>query len=359
MPTTSRSLRQQQRELSAELREKQYTWVQVAAEFCARYGVNIRAALRMAHDWSQRDVAEQWNLRWPADPKTFKNFSYWELWPGPTGHAPSLDVLARLAELYECCVADLVSDCPDFRDSDNVYRDARQLSGIPSAIGRASSSGNELYPTSETMHSSPALYALASRLEEMDVHELARLTFAWASHAGTGLNRRALLLKVSTAISLAAASPAFAEESDGASLVTSATLEGDLSGIWHSHYAYTSTGRGRDFVGEHYLAMRHKGDRFLGESVPASNGSRLRLDLVLNGSIATGTWSERTSPTGYYRGSVYHGAMQLVIDPMGKTMKGKWIGFDRESFVQSDNWELNWVEEERSRSTRRDYHFKT
>lgn len=30
----------------------------------------------MARDWSQRDAADEWNKRWPDDPKTFKNFSY-------------------------------------------------------------------------------------------------------------------------------------------------------------------------------------------------------------------------------------------------------------------------------------------
>ncbi|MDQ4020240.1 MAG: hypothetical protein M3257_01065 [Actinomycetota bacterium] len=34
--------------------------------------------------------------------------SYWENWPSRTGHAPSLAVLDRLAQLYDCDVADLV-----------------------------------------------------------------------------------------------------------------------------------------------------------------------------------------------------------------------------------------------------------
>jgi len=52
----------------------------------------LRFGSRMG--WSQSQVAEEWNRRWPDDLKTFKNFSYWELWPARTGHAPSLDVLA-------------------------------------------------------------------------------------------------------------------------------------------------------------------------------------------------------------------------------------------------------------------------
>jgi len=41
-------------------------------------------------------------------------------------------------------------------------------------------------------------------------------------------------------------------------------------------------------------------------SLSESNRSSLIMDLTQKGAVITGTWSERTNPSGYYQGSVYH-----------------------------------------------------
>ena len=137
----------------------------------------LRVALRLARGWSQRDAAEHWNARWPWEPKTFKNFSYWENWPSSTGHTPSLDVLARLAELYECRTADLLADAPDFRSQDTAYR-ARTGMAELSAPGCNGQAGAEL----------------ADRVDELDLPELARISAAWASGVEPAARRRPGLL---------------------------------------------------------------------------------------------------------------------------------------------------------------------
>ena len=118
MTEAGNSSRQAQIALALSLRANGQTWVEIADTLRARHGLNARAAMRIARGWSQSDVAEAWVRRWPDEPRTFKNISYWEQWPGRSGYAPSLDVLAKLAELYECRVADLVVDLADFRLSD-------------------------------------------------------------------------------------------------------------------------------------------------------------------------------------------------------------------------------------------------
>src|SRR5262249_40007682 len=103
MTTTGlRSQKQERDALVRTLRAQNKTWVEIAEVFRVRYRVNARVALRWVHGWSQDKAADEWNKRWPDDLKTNKNFSYWEVWPHSTGHAPSLEVLNRLAELYEC-----------------------------------------------------------------------------------------------------------------------------------------------------------------------------------------------------------------------------------------------------------------
>jgi tetratricopeptide (TPR) repeat protein len=115
-----RSRKQQREHVVRSLRAEGKSWVEVAEALRQRYRFNARVALRYAHGWSQRQAADEWNKRWPDELKTFKMFSYWEMWPSSTGHAPTFDNLSKLAELYECAVSDLLVDLPDFRHRDTA-----------------------------------------------------------------------------------------------------------------------------------------------------------------------------------------------------------------------------------------------
>jgi hypothetical protein len=77
---------------------------------------------------------------------------------------------------------------------------------------------------------------------------------------------------------------------------------GPLSGIWLSSYEYESTGRGATFTSHHYVAVVQHGTRLQVRSTPGSR-SRLLMDLTANGQVLTGTWTEETSPAGYYKGA--------------------------------------------------------
>ncbi|MGH3624839.1 MAG: hypothetical protein ACRDQ5_24125 [Sciscionella sp.] len=177
--------------------------------------MNARVALRLAHTWSQRQAADEWNRRWPDEPKTFKNFSYWEQWPSSTGYEPSLAVLGRLAQLYDCSVSDLVADLPDYHDQDSAHpltvtNDLVVLHQVESLFGGLarhddSTTRSTLSPVVVSRDALPLL----QRLQESSFVELAQVIVMWTHRLSSAVNRRELLSKVSAAFSLAAAAPLF------------------------------------------------------------------------------------------------------------------------------------------------------
>jgi transcriptional regulator with XRE-family HTH domain len=108
-----RSRRARLSALSAQLRADGQTWAQIARHIQDTESVNTRIAMRLAHGFTQSQVALRWNDRWPSDSGTTgitdKHISYWETWP-QSGHEPSLKSLKRLAQLYQCDVGDLIDD---------------------------------------------------------------------------------------------------------------------------------------------------------------------------------------------------------------------------------------------------------
>jgi transcriptional regulator with XRE-family HTH domain len=289
--------------LAGSLRAEGRTWSEIAAALRDRYGLNARVAMRVAHGWTQAEVAHEWSLRWPDDPKTFKNISYWENWPSPTGHMPSLTVLDRLAQVYGCTVADLVAGWGEHGDGQPTNGSAEP----------------------ET---------LAWQVGHLDLHQLTRAVADWARRLPDD-QRRALLLKLSTAAAVAAGR--------SSSAPTSALGRGpaltELDGPWESRYTYVSTGRGAELEGAHRVVLRAVGGRLVGRSEPTDSGT-LELELATDGLLVTGRWTEHTAPDGYYRGAVYHGILQLVLDPTGRSMAGRWLGPDRHFEIACGPWQL-------------------
>ncbi|MGH2370683.1 MAG: hypothetical protein ACRDI2_21105, partial [Chloroflexota bacterium] len=95
--------------MAQRLRAEGKTWAEIAEILRSELSVSARAAMRLAHGWTQQRAAEEWGLRWPDKPKDKKWFSYQERWPNG-GRAPSLADINRLAQLYQCAVTDLLTD---------------------------------------------------------------------------------------------------------------------------------------------------------------------------------------------------------------------------------------------------------
>lgn len=119
---------------------------------------------------------------------------------------------------------------------------------------------------------------------------------------------------------------------------------GPLTGIWRSTYSYVSSSRGnKEFTSEHYVMVIQHGNRVQVRSLPGTATGRVLMDLTVDGQVITGTWQEETDPEGYYKSSVYSGAIHMLLDHTGHRMKGKWLGFNRDGGVSDGPWTLNLV----------------
>lgn len=114
-----------------------------------------------------------------------------------------------------------------------------------------------------------------------------------------------------------------------------------LTGKWISRYRYRSASRGEEFTDTHVIDLDVDGGQLVGRSLPHPSGSELTLALTVEGGVVSGTWAERTSPTGHYRAATFRGLIQLVIAPTGHTMSGMWLGVNKRDMVNAGQW---WLE---------------
>ncbi|MDW5326275.1 XRE family transcriptional regulator [Plantactinospora sp. KLBMP9567] len=125
----------------------------------------------------------------------------------------------------------------------------------------------------------------------------------------------------------------------------------NYSGIWLSRYEYFSSGRDEAFVGQHHVVVLQHGDRLTVRSLPNTAEGSLTIDMTIDGSVVTGTWTEQTDPSGYYRGGRYHGAIQMLVEPTGRRMTGKWVGFGKDMDINTGPWELVFRDASTSKAT--------
>ncbi|MFH9587923.1 helix-turn-helix domain-containing protein [Streptomyces luteogriseus] len=149
-------------------------------------------------------------------------------------------------------------------------------------------------------------------------------------------------------------SPVGVPTSAGAPAPQPAPARGNYSGVWLSTYEFFSSGRGDTFTGKHYVVLLQHGNRLTARSLQNASlnpDSPLTLDLQLDGNTVTGTWTEQTASDGYYRGARYFGALQLLVEPTGRRMAGKWVGFGKEFDVNTGPWELRLMDSSTSKAT--------
>lgn len=150
-------------------------------------------------------------------------------------------------------------------------------------------------------------------------------------------------------------SPLGVPVANGAPTAQAAAPRGNYSGVWLSAYEYVSSGRGNQVLtGKHHVVLLQHGNRLTGRSLPGASlhpDSPLTLDLQIEGGTVTGTWTEQTAGEGYYRGARYFGAIQMLAEPTGRRMAGKWVGFGKDFDVNTGPWELRLLDSSTDKAT--------
>ena len=132
------------------------------------------------------------------------------------------------------------------------------------------------------------------------------------------------------------------------------TAGDNFSGVWLSRYEFYSSGRDDVYEGRHYVVLVQHGSRLTGRSLNGASlnpDSPLSLDLTVDRSVVTGTWTEQTATDGYYQGACYHGAIQMLVEPTSRRMAGKWVGFGKDFDVNTGPWELRLMDTSTSKAT--------
>ncbi|MGY9069097.1 helix-turn-helix domain-containing protein [Streptomyces sp. CAS3] len=131
------------------------------------------------------------------------------------------------------------------------------------------------------------------------------------------------------------------------------TTAENYSGVWLSRYEFFSSSRDETYDGKHYVVIVQHGNRLTAQSLPGASSnpdSPLTLDLTVDRNVVTGSWVEQTAADGYYNGARYHGAVQMLVEPTGRRMTGKWVGFGKDFDVNTGPWELRLVDRSTSKS---------
>lgn len=115
-----------------------------------------------------------------------------------------------------------------------------------------------------------------------------------------------------------------------------------FAGKWQCRYWYPSNTHAGEDVSEYEVTIHQKGNTLILESLPNKEASYMFARMVVDGDLVTGTWHESTSPTGEFEGSIYSGALQLLVHE-AEGMHGKWVGVGQEKGVRhiyAGNWEI-------------------
>lgn len=116
-----------------------------------------------------------------------------------------------------------------------------------------------------------------------------------------------------------------------------------FTGIWECRYWYPSNDHDGEDISEYRAKVHQLGNKLIVESLPTDNGAYMILSLTIDDDLATGVWQENTAPEGSFKGTIYSGAVQLLMSADRNSFEGKWVGIgqdDGKRQIYTGRWQL-------------------
>jgi hypothetical protein len=120
-------------------------------------------------------------------------------------------------------------------------------------------------------------------------------------------------------------------------------------GVWHCRYWYPSNDHDGEDISEYYVQAYQRGRELILESLPNKEESYIFIRLSIDNELATGNWEENTSPHGAFKGAIYSGAVQLLVDSHKRYMEGQWVGIGHDydlkrARIDTGGWEMKRID---------------
>lgn len=114
----------------------------------------------------------------------------------------------------------------------------------------------------------------------------------------------------------------------------------DFSGLWDCKFTYINELEPQGGASTYVVKIYRIKNQVVIQSEPSKEENYFiaRLSLDENLGILTGTWEEKASPKGRYKGQFYFGAGMLVIDDSSSKMQGKIIEHNNDMKIIDGDW---------------------
>lgn len=101
----------------------------------------------------------------------------------------------------------------------------------------------------------------------------------------------------------------------------------DFSGVWHLKYWYPALSNdGKEDISEFDVKFEEDDDHMVLQSLPMEDESYIIARLSVSDGVVSGSWQENTSPHKAFKGAIYTGTFQLLLNEDNTEMVGKHVG---------------------------------